>query len=394
MTRNKLIILSSIIIGAFVLIVGIKIHKKNSSNEKVFYLTSKPLQKNIVQFVNYSGRLQARNEITIGSLVAGRVVKIYVDDNDTVKKDQLLVELDNGIGDSNVKKLRATLQEQVANFEYIKNVYQRQRSLYRENQISQEAYELQKKDFQQAKAKVEQISADLEAKKQEYENLFIKTPDDGIVIARKVDLGQMVTSQLQATELFKIAKDLTKMEARVDVDEADIGLIKEEQTAYFTVDAFPKEEFNAKVTQVRYKATVINNVVTYEVILNIENPDLKLRPGMTCDVDIEVKNVKNAITVPNKAFRINDEILKETAKNLDYSIEEIKTKNERIQKNYLWILEDTKFKQIKVTTGAREGSVIEIQEGININNEVITDAFDPTKKNPFLEKMMQRNKKL
>jgi HlyD family secretion protein len=394
MTKNKLIVLSSIVIGGLFIFIGVKIHKKNSSDEKVFYITKKPIQKKIVQLVNSAGRLQARDEITVGSLVAGRVVKIHVDDNDTVKKGQLLVELDNGIGDSNVKKIRATLKEHVASLEYIKNVYERQRALYRENQISQETYEQKRKEFKQAKAKVEQTAADLESKKKEYENLFIKTPDDGIVISRKVDLGQMVTSQLQATELFKIAKDLAKMEARVDVDEADIGLIKEGQKAYFTVDAFPKEEFYAKVTQVRYKATIINNVVTYETILNIENPNLKLRPGMTCDVDIEVKNVKNAITVPNKSFRINDDTLKEAAKNLDYSIEKIKTKNDRIQKNYLWILENGKFKQIKVTTGAKEGSVIEIQEGINMNNDVVTDAFDPTKKNPFLEKMMQRNKKL
>ena len=391
MNKKRLIIAISVTVA--IVAAGVFFFKKSSKPEKPLYTTQKAVCKTLTQFVNSSGRLQAEEQITVGSLVAGRVIKIHVNDNDVVKKGQLLIELDDGIGDSEVKRLRAQLKEQVAQLEYQKNVYDRQRALYRSKQISQEAYEKQRKDLKQIRARVEQTAASLESAQKRYDNLFIKSPDNGIVIARKVDLGQMVTAQLQATELFKIAKDLTKMEARVDVDESDIGLIEQGQKTFFTVDAFPQNEFTAKVKQVRYKSNIIDNVVTYEVILDVKNNNLHLRPDMTCNVDIQIACVKDSFCIPNKAFRINVKTLRENAKILGFTVEEIKNKNERIRNEHIWVLENNTFKEVSVKTGARANGHTQAKTGIDGSSEIVTSVHKLNRENPLIKSGMFGNKK-
>jgi HlyD family secretion protein len=387
--KNKYIIP---IISIIVIIFGIFWYFKSSNNlDKVPFKTQTPTRKDMLQLVDASGTLNAKDEISVGSLVAGRVIDIKVDDNDFVKKGQVLAILDNGKGDSEIKRLKAILWEAKANLEYQEKFYNRQKELFKLEQISKDSFEQYTSKLETLKARVDQTQAGLELTTKEYENLFIKSPDDGIVIAKKIDLGQMITSQLQATVLFVIAKDLQKMEAHVNVDEADIGMVKEGQKVEFTVDAFPKKTFNATVKQIRYLAEIVDNVVTYATILDVANPDLLLRPGMTTNVEIKVAQADNALVVHNKALRININSLEIVAKKLNYSFEKIPNIDQKNEIDHVWILENNnKFKQVKVELGVREGAYTQITSGINENTQVVYEVEKLKKEGNILKQIMQQ----
>ena len=360
------------------------IFKKRNANKLQWYLISRPIQKDLKQYISASGRLQADEQITIGSLVAGRVIKLFVGNNDFVKKNQVLVELDDGIGYSSVKKGKAILHEANAALEYTKSFYERQKSLYLSGQLAKDTFEQYTKDYETAKAKVLEAKAELEIRQQEYDNTFIRSPTNGVVISKKVDLGQMVTARFEATVLFTIAKDLTKMEAEIDVDESDIGMVKKGQEAIFTVDAFPQKPFHARVEQINYDYTVVDNVITYAVILNVDNPKLTLRPGMTTNVDIKVAEIKNALCIPNKALRINHNILKKIAKKENFGFVEIPKSIETKTKESIWTFDGSQFKEIYIKLGTTDGRFTQVRKGIDINTNIVVEALDPSRENPVL----------
>jgi HlyD family secretion protein len=382
MKHSKLLIA---IISLVIVPLGLYLIFKKQNDTKIkWYSISSPIQKDLRQYITASGRLQAQDNITIGSLVAGRIIKLHVDDNDFVKKDQVLVELDDGIGYSAVKKAKAILDEARANLTYLTAFYARQTALFQAGQLAQDTFESYTKNYEIAKARVTQSEGDLEIRQQEYDNLFIKTPEDGIVISKKVDLGQMVTARLQATELFIIAKDLKKMEALVDVDESDIGLVKIGQKAIFTVDAFPQKPFESEVKQINYDYQVIDNVITYGVILNIDNPNLTLRPGMTTNVSIKVADVNNAICVPNKALRVNKNTINKIAKKEGLQAEPYPASVETKAQETLWIMINDTFKEVPVTLGVTDGRYTQVIDGITKNTQVVIEALDPNRENPIL----------
>ena len=366
------------------------IFKRKTTPQSQWYVVSKPITKDITQYITASGRLKARDQITIGSLVAGRIIKLQVDDNDFVRKDQVLVELDDGVGYSAVKGALASLAQAEAKLNYIKQFYARQKALYESGQLAHDAFQAVTRDYHTAKAAVLAAQAEREIRQQTYDNLFIKAPEAGIIISKKVNLGQMITSQLQATELFIIAKDLKKMEAEIDIDEADIGLVRKGQEAVFTVDAFQQRAFHSTVSQINYDYKVVENVITYAVILNVDNPDLTLRPGMTTNVDIKVAQVKDALCVPNKALRINRKVLKKIAKKEKLGIQEqpqsisIQTVESKL-KETLWIFENRTFIEVAVQLGVTDGRFTQVKAGtITKQAVVVTEALDPERENPIM----------
>jgi len=370
---------------------GWYVFSSKQQQPKALYTTATPVNQDIKQFVNATGTLEARDQITIGSLEAGRVISIRADDNDKVKKGQILAVLDNGIGDSAVKKMRSTLHEQQARLEYQELFFKRQQNLYEAKQISQDTYEKEVRDLHVARSRVHQTKAELELQEKSYNNLFITSPDDGIVIARQVDIGQMVTSRLQATVLYVIAKDLHEMEARIDVDEADIGLIRMGQEVEFSVDAFPKKTFHATVKQIQYLAKTKDNVVTYSVLLDAANPNLSLRPGMTVMVDIKVADEKNALCVPNKVFRINNLVLADIAKTLNMNIKELPEFKKNNDIDHVWVLQDNTFVQIAVEVGASNRRFTQIKQGLTAQSMIISSIQEPQPENPLLKGVFGRS---
>jgi len=387
LNKKIIIILSLIIITAGTIFY----FKKNNKNEVPLFKTKTCKIKNLTQYVNSSGTLKAKEQITVGSLVAGRVIKIIADNNDVVKKNQILTILDDGIGDSAVKQLTAALQEARAKLVYQEKFFARQKALYQTEQISKNSFEQYTKDLEVAKSIVNQTEAQLEIRIKDYENLFIRSPDNGTIIAKEVDLGQMVTSRLQATVLYAIAKDLKEMEAQVDVDEADVGMVQEGQEAVFTVDAFPKLKFEAKVKQIRYLAKIVDNVVTYATILDIDNADLKLRPGMTTDVYIKVAEAKDALVILNKILRINSNHLELVAKKLGYEFERIPGTDDKTEIENVWTLVDgNKFKQVAIKLGAKEGKYTQVLSGLDKNTILISEATELKRENLLLKQMFSQ----
>lgn len=373
-----------IILGAYWLV-----RKEHSQKKQIFYETAPVGNATITQHISATGTLKATDQFTIGSLLAGRIVEINVDDNDPVKKGQLLALIDNGIHDNAVKKTTAILAQARAEALFQEQFYKRQTALYNSGQIAPNLYEQYTRDYQAAQAVVLQREAELKQEEINYQNLFIRAPDDGVIIAKRIEIGQMITSQLQASVLFDIAHDLTDMEASVDVDEADVGRVEAGLDAEFTVDAFPKERFFATVDHVQYLAKIVDNIITYATILKVKNPNKKLRPGMTTNVTITVAHKENTLCVPNSALRINGYKLEEIAQKEGYSVtkKDVPQDDRSIIYDFVWVVREQNIIKTPVQLGIYDSKHTEIMRGLEPADLVITDLVDATQENTLLKNM-------
>ncbi len=311
-----------VIIGVVALVViagivfGFTFFKRNGKNGTNY--AKEVIDKgNITALVDTTGTLNPVTIVDVGSQVSGKILKIYVDFNSQVKQRQLIAEIDQSPFLSKVQQNEANYLSSQAALEKSKVIltnsekqYERAKSLFEKELISYEEFESTevqyfgvKSDLQSNEARLEQAKAQLDASKVDLEYTIIKSPIEGVVINRNVNEGQTVAASFQAPVLFQIANDLTKMQVECSVDEADIGKVKEGQSVRFTVDAFPNDNFDGVVRQVRYSPEVIQNVVTYTTIVDVDNPEMKLRPGMTATVSIVVGEAQNALRVPNSALR-------------------------------------------------------------------------------------------
>ncbi len=345
------------------------------------YQTIQATPRDLVQCISATGTLKAVEQLVVGSLMSGRVQEILASDNDVVKKGQVLAILDNGIGNSALKQAQAVLMQAQASANFQKKFYARQKALYEAGHIAENLFDEITQTYAIAQGKLAEAEAVVEMEQKKYNDLFIKSPDDGIVIAKKIDLGQMVTSQLNAQVLFEIAKDLTSMEVHVDIDEADVGLVQQGQAARFTVDAYPKESFYSTVKQVEFLAKLVDNTISYEGILPIANPTLKLRPGMTATIDINVAEVKGALAIPNKVLRVNSLKLEQWAQATHRPYEKLGTRKKSVFKttghDTLWVLEDGILKQRKVTLGINDGAYTQLLSGASAHEHIISVFNEP-----------------
>ena len=290
---------------------------KGGKNGQVKYRTEAITRGDIQALVVTSGTVNPINIVDVGSQVSGKIAKLYADFNSQVKAGQVVAELDRELlkakvdqNQSNYESRQASLERSQTTLEQMQKKYERSLDLFQKNQLSLEEKETAeanylsaKSDLVTAKASLSQAKSQLESSKVDLSYATIISPIDGVVITRSVNVGQTVAASFQAPVLFKVATDLTKMRVECTVDETDIGKVKEGQNCRFTVSAFPNETFTGVVTQVRYSPETVQNVVTYTTVVNAENPDLKLRPGMTATVSIVVGEAKNALKVPNSALR-------------------------------------------------------------------------------------------
>lgn len=322
--KKKWIILGIIIVvivGAFVGYGMIKKGKNNTPKYRFEAVSRGDIEATVVT----SGTINPVTVVDVGSQVSGRVSKIYVDFNSPVKAGQIVAELEQDSfiarlqqDEANYRSAVASLDRAKVALEIAEKKYQRALSLFEKNLISFEEKEAAEANYLNAKtevlsaeARLEQAKSQLEASKVNLAYTIIKSPVDGVVITRNVNVGQTVAASLQAPVLFRIATDLSKMQVQCSVDEADIGKVKEEQPVRFTVDAFPGETFQGVVRQVRYSPETVQNVVTYTTIVDVDNPGLKLLPGMTANVTITVGESKGVLRVPNASLRFSPEISQE-----------------------------------------------------------------------------------
>jgi HlyD family secretion protein len=354
------------IIAAVVVCVAIVAWLKSGGKKKesVSFDTAKVENTNIQTSITATGTIEPVTSVTVGTQVSGIVSRLYVDYNTVVKKGQVIAELDrtNLISELNTAKANLSSAESTANYELAN--YNRYKTLYDKGLVSADEYESALLSYRKAK---EQVNTSRESVKKAETNLgyaTITSPIDGVVLSKSVEEGQTVAASFNTPELFTIAQDLTNMRVIANIDEADIGGVKEGQRVSFTVDAFPDDIFEGSVTQVRQQATTESNVVTYEVVISAPNGDLKLKPGLTANVTIFTLEKNNVLAVPSKALRftINEMLLQK-----DQTIEDCDAPHK------VWTKEDNVFKAHKVEIGTTNGVLTEILSGVSAGTEVLTD---------------------
>ncbi|MCR5504259.1 MAG: efflux RND transporter periplasmic adaptor subunit [Elusimicrobiaceae bacterium] len=372
MKKRKLIIFSIIVL----IIIGIIWVKAGKGKKAAAYRIENPQRTKIIQTVEASGTINPVTQTSVGTQISGRVEQILVDYNSIIKKGQLLAVIDPSTYQSNVIQQEANLQKLESVFKNAKRNYDRYKKLYAQDLVAKSELDNAEMDYLSANAQVVQGRASLDKAKIDLSYTNVVSPVDGIVISKEVELGQTVAASYQTPTLFLVAEDLTKMQIEVNISEADISKIKEGQRANFNIDAFPTTTFEGKVTQVRNAATTISNVVTYTVVVSVDNSEMLLKPGMTANVAIITAEVNNALSVPNQALRF---VPPDNAK--------IAGSKEGQRKNFkaqgVWRQnKDGSIFMTEVKTGITDGNRTEIiSDGITENTPIIVANADPKSKN-------------
>lgn len=334
-----------------------------AKENNVTYKTEKVATQDLSTTITATGTIEPVTKVEVGTQVSGIIDKIYVDYNSVVRKGQVIAELDKTNLLSELASAKSNLANAQSSLNYQKANYERYQTLFSKGLISANEFENAKLNYEQA---VQQVNVQKQSVQKAQTNLgyaTITAPIDGVVLSREVEEGQTVAAAMSTPTLFYIAQDLTDMRVVADIDEADIGGVEEGQRVTFTVDAYPDDVFNGRVTQVRQNATTESNVVTYEVIISAPNESLKLKPGLTANVTIFTLERKNVITVSNKALRFepNEALL---AKDQHIKNVDAHTK--------VWTLEGNTFVAHAVVAGVTNGTITEV-EGISVGTEVLND---------------------
>ena len=332
--------------------------------EDINFKEEKVALKTLQNSVTATGTIEAVTSVTVGTQVSGIVNKLYVDYNSQVKKGQVIAELDKTNLLSELNTAKANLASAQSSLNYQAANMERYKTLYKKGLVSADEYENALLTYRQAK---EQVASSKENVQRAQTNLgyaTITSPIDGTVVSKSVEEGQTVAASFNTPELFTIAKDLTNMQVVANVDEADIGNIKEGDRVTFTVDAYPDDTFEGTVKQVRLEATTTNNVVTYEVVISAPNADLKLKPGLTANVTIYTQERSGVLAVANKALRFTP--TKETV-GKDKKIVDCKGKNK------VWTLNGNTLTAHPVTIGQSDGINTEITKGLKQGDKIVTE---------------------
>jgi HlyD family secretion protein len=378
--KKKAIIISVIVIA--IIAAGLFFYLKGNGKNTA-YKTEKVSRGEINALVTATGTVNAVTTVSVGTQVSGTIMRLMVDYNSPVKKGQLLAQIDPANVQAQVDQADANLWSAKANMEKAavatldaQRTLQRNKELFAQNFIAKSDLDTAETNAQSAQAQqkvtlaqVGQAQAALKIAKTNLEYTNILSPVNGTVISRSVDVGQTVAASFQTPTLFSIAQDLTKMQIDTNVDEADIGKVQVGQDVTFTVDAYPDTIFKGKVAVVRNSPITVSNVVTYDVVIRVDNPQLKLKPGMTANVSITIETRKDVMRISNAALR--------------FKPAEVKGKSEKAQDKQsmkgtkVWILEKGEPKPVKVTIGLCDGNYTEISAGeLKEGQEIITDSLN------------------
>lgn len=399
-----------IFIGLAVIVVvggGIWFFSGSKAKHKITYVTATVGKADISNSVTATGTIEPVTEVEVGTQVSGIIDKIYVDYNSVVTKGELIAEMDKVTLQSELASAKATYDGNKAEYEYQQKNYERSKGLHEKTLISDTDYEQALYNYEKAKSAFDSSKAALAKAERNLSYATITSPIDGVVISRDVEEGQTVASGFETPTLFTIAADLTQMQVVADVDEADIGGVEEGQRVTFTVDAYPNDTFEGNVTQIRLgstsssssSSTTSESVVTYEVVISAQNPELKLKPRLTANVTIYILDKKDVLGVPSKALRFTPE---EPLIGKEDIVKDCKGENK------LWTREGNTFTAHPVEIGINNGTVTEIISGIAEGTKVITEASigmpegempdmqsgnENTEKSPFMPSHPGSNKK-
>ena len=352
-------------VGAVVLIaLVIWMMSGGKKEQKAEFETAKVEKQNISTSITATGTIEPVTSVTVGTQVSGIVSKLYVDYNSVVRKGQVIAELDKTNLISELNRAKADLSSAQSSLNYETANYSRYKTLFDKGLVSADEFENAKLSYERARQTVNSSRESVQKAQTNLGYATITSPIDGVVLSKSVEEGQTVAASFNTPELFTIAQDLTDMRVIADIDEADIGGVKEGQRVTFTVDAFPDDKFEGQVTQVRQQATTESNVVTYEVVISAPNKDLKLKPGLTANVTIYTLEKNDVLAAPAKALRF---VPNEALLSKGQTIEDVEAPAK------VWTLEGNTFKAHAVQTGTTNGMLTEIISGISTGTEVLVD---------------------
>tara|TARA_Y100001933_G_scaffold217844_1_gene225647 strand:+ start:18109 stop:19350 length:1242 start_codon:yes stop_codon:yes gene_type:complete len=406
MNKKKTIIL----VAAILLVVILGYAFLGGDKDIEIQVKTVPVQKgDVTTLVTATGTIEPITQVDVGTQVSGTIEKVYVDYNSIVKEGQLIAELDKTTLKSTLAQAQAAYNSAVTQKEYLETIYKRQKQLFDNKVISQSDYEDALYDYNTAKQTVVERQSALQIAKTNLGYANIYSPIDGIVLSRDVDEGQTVAASYSTPTLFTIAQDLEQMQVEADVDEADIGGVKEGQRVTFTVDAFQGETFEGTVTQVRLDYTETSNVITYTVVVKADNPELKLKPGLTATISIYTLELKDVLVTEAKAVNFKPDMatLKMYEEQLDIANNETKPPmppaEDQDNTTTVWVKNpDGSIVPKSVKIGASDGVHLQILEGVELNDELVysLEASSPLSSgstgagdSPFMPKPPGSNKK-
>lgn len=360
MNKKKALVIAAV---AAIAALAVWLLSDGKKEEKITFDTAAVAPANIMNSITATGTIEPVTSVTVGTQVSGIVSKLFVDYNSVVKKGQVIAELDktNLMSQLNTAKTQlATAQSQL---NYQTANYKRYKTLFEKGLVAADDFDNAKLSYTQAKEQMASAKEEVQRAQTNLGYATITSPIDGVVLSKSVEEGQTVAASFSTPELFTIAQDLTNMQVVADVDEADIGDVKEGERVSFTVDAYPDDTFEGEVKQVRQEATTTNNVVTYEVVISAPNADLKLKPGLTANVTIYTAERKGVLSVPSKALRFTPQ--KET-------VGKMKIVDAANAKNKVWTIEGNSIVAHKVNIGMTDGTNTQIVGGIAEGTKVVT----------------------
>jgi len=383
MKLSKRLVISLVVVVAVAVLAfwGYSTWKKPVDSQR--YRTLTLGRGDVAQTVSATGTLNPVRVVSVGTQVSGTVEKLYVDFNSQVKENQVLLELNTDLTQAKLAQSQASLNSANAKLALSQTKAKRMRELFQQQYISRQELDDSEADVVANMAQKAQVQAQVQTDSINVANTVIRSPVSGVVIDRSVDEGQTVAASFQTPTLIKIAQDLTKMQINASFSEADLGKLKTGQTASFRVDAFPNENYQGVVRQIRLNPTTQQNVVTYDVVIDVANPDLKLLPGMTAYVDIVLEERSNVLLVPNAALRFKPTIAKDK-KAVATNTDTVKTarKGGRSGMAKVYTVFQGELKDIKFKTGISDGKFTEVlgselKEGTSV---VVSDSQSTTAK--------------
>ena len=398
--KNSIIVL----VAAIVVFFGYK-YFTTEKKASIAVQTVKLSKQNVTTSVTATGTVEPVDQVDVGTQVSGIINHIYADYNSPVKKGQLLAELDKTNLQESVNNALAQYNASLNELNYYQQNNNRQNNMYKSGVISKADYEQAAYQVKNSQETVSQRKTALAQARTNLSYANIYAPIDGIILSREVEEGQTVAATMTTPTLFTIAKDITKMQVEANVDEADIGGVEVGQRVSFTVDAYPQEEFSGRVRQVRLSATTESNVVTYTVIIDADNPEQKLKPGLTATITIFTQELKGTNTVPASAiaFSPDTETLQKyyQQNQITAKIPEIKTGKNK--EKYIWIKNnDGSLSQKQITIGINDGINIQVVSGLTGSEQIVTSLEEQTEpvaksesdgSSPFMPKRPNNNNK-
>ena len=385
MKRKKILITAAVVVAA----AGLWLLLRPAKEAEITLETTPTSRITIRNSVTATGTVEPVTEVEVGTQVSGIIDKLYVDYNDVVKAGQLIAEMDKVTLQAELESAQAELANCKAEYDYQSKNYARTKSLYEKELVSDQEYDDAVYLYEKSRAAYDQAQAAMVKVERNLGYATITSPIDGVVISRAVEEGQTVAAGFETPTLFTIANDLTQMQVIADVDEADIGQVKEGQRVEFTVDAYPDDTFTGTVEQVRLEATTESSVVTYEVVITAYNPDLNLKPGLTANVTIYTFEQENMLTVPTKALRFvpDEELLSEIGVTFRPDTEQAPSGTRQV-----WVKEGDALSVRNIRCGVASGDRTAVLEGLTDGEEVavgLTAAQKPAatgaaERSPFM----------